>query len=129
MYYDVFFNTANVTVIDDPLQEVEGRILDFPGPKQAVVYALVNVMPLPGAGESPIGVYHCLVTEEQLDQLEADNIPMVPPSAVNNLFYNEHGGPGHVFNPEGIVFRENGKKWIHRIKSNAPEEIVDEVIE
>lgn len=125
MYYDIFFN--------NPLAEIEytpeGTVINFPGPKQAVVYAVserffpANVdPPAEGTPVTPeLGFLHCLVTEEQLAQIEADNVAFKFFHEADGRFKNQDGSPPHVFNPAGLVSRKNGEDYIHRVGQTTDE--------
>lgn len=108
-YYDIFFN--------NPLAEYEdtsqGVLVTFPGPKEALVCAVVDL------GEKRL---HCLVTDAQLDQTEADNVAYKF-FADEDLDIKNEGKPAHVFNPAGVVSRRNGKKYITRVNSDTEEEL------
>ena len=128
MYYDIFISNPNAEIVEEPDPPVDGKLINLPGPLEAVVYAVYE--PLEQAGEDTpegtplgkIGIMHCLVTEEQLDKIEADHIPLQPWQSIDARFKNKYGGPGHVFNPIGIRFRDEGVTKIHRIKSSETEE-------
>jgi hypothetical protein len=120
MYLDIFIPSTNAVVTETS----KGVLIDLPGPRQALVYALIEPYQqgLPeGSPAVKLSFFHCLVTEEQLDQIEADNVPLLPYPSIDAKFKNSFGGPSHVFNPIGIVYRENGQKKVHRIKSAVPE--------
>jgi len=124
-YFDIFIANLNATWEDT----AQGVLIDLPGPRQALVYAVVQPYEqgLPeGTPANKLNFIHCLVTGEQLDQIEADNVPLLPFASVDARFRNTFGGPGHVFNPIGIRYRDGGTVKIHRIKSATPE---DEVVE
>ena len=126
-YFDIFLSNPLAEIVAEPDPPVNGTLITLPGPKQMVVYAVYEPLEQPGP-ETPegtplgkIGIMHCLVTEEQLDQIEADNIPLQPWQSIDARFRNPHGGPGHVFNPIGIRFRDEGVIKIHRVKSSETE--------
>lgn len=119
-YFDIFIPNANVTWENTSA----GVLIDLPGPRQALVYAVVQPYEqglAEGAPANKLNFIHCLVTEEQLDQIEEDNIPLLPYPSVDAKFKNSFGGPGHVFNPSGIVYREGKNIKLHRIKSATAE--------
>jgi len=145
MYLDIFFSNPQGTIVEEPNAEQRelinefgaGVLIDFPGGKHAVVYAVKDF------GEKR---FHCLVTEAQLDKIEEDNVPYLPfqaaaavfkaqtpaatPEDPNPTVHPWHGkAPGHVFNPHGVVTRDSGKYYIHRTKAVDPDEITSEVIE
>lgn len=124
MYYDIFFN--------NPAAEVEytseGTVINFPGPKQAIVYAVserlfpANVeLPEGSPAVSELGFLHCLVTEAQLQQIEDDNITFKFFHEADARFKHADGSPAHVFNPAGLVSKKNGEDYIHRVGQTTDE--------
>lgn len=125
MYFDIFIPNTNVTWEDTS----EGVLIDLPGNRQALVYALVQPYEqgaIEGKPAKKLNFLHCLVTESQLDQIEEDNIPLLPWPAIDAKFKNEFGGPGHVFNPVGIVYRDGKDVKVNKIKSATPELVTAE---
>jgi len=125
-YYDIFLSNPLCTFEETS----DGVRIDMPGPKTGSVYAVSNRIydgsqdyeegtPLtPGVGN-----LHCLVTEAQLAQLEADNFPFKGFNVAENRFKRNGKWPNHVFNPAGCVYRKNGKDYIHRVGADAEEEL------
>lgn len=140
MYYDIFFSNPQGQIVEEPDPPVDGVLINFPGPLQAVVYAV---------SERGTKKFHCLVTEEQLQQIEDDNVPFkffgtaaensfkAQPGTITvlddegNVVSTEdeptqpwHGkAPAHVFNPAGVIYKDQGKNYIHKNKAVDPEEI------
>lgn len=142
MYYDIFFSNPQGEIVREPDADQRklinefgpGVLIQFPGSNYAVVYAVKDF----GAKR-----FHCLVTEKQLDKIEADNVPFLPFSAAGAVFKAQpqpatednpspktepwHGkAPAHVFNPDGVVSRKGGKNYIHRVARETEEELVTE---
>ena len=120
MYFDIFIPSANATYEHTS----KGVLIDLPGPRQALVYALIEPYQQGLSEGTPavkLNFFHCLVTEEQLDQIEEDNVPLLPYPAIDAKFKNSFGGPSHVFNPQGVVFKDGKDVKIHKIKSSTPE--------
>ena len=107
MYFDIFIPNTNATWEDTS----KGVLIDLPGNRQALVYAIFEPYEYQDGEKASkkLNFLHCLVNDEQLDQIEADKIPLLPWPAINAKFKNGFGGPGHVFNPQGVVFRDGAK--------------------
>jgi hypothetical protein len=131
MYYDIFFAIPQGEIITEPTVEQQalikergpGLLINFPGVNQTVVYAVKDF-----EGRR----FHCLVTESQLDHIEADNVPYFTFKAAAAVFKAQpqegedaqpwHGkAPAHVFNPAGVVSRKGGKNYIHRVARETEE--------
>ena len=125
MYYDIFINNPAATIDYTP----EGTVVNLPGPKQAIVYAVSERLfpanvdpPAEGTPVTPeIGFLHCLVTEAQLAQIEADNIAFKFYHEADARFKHADGSPPHVFNPAGLVSKKNGEDHIHRVGQTTDE--------
>jgi len=125
MYYDIFLSNPNATFEQGP----DGVIIDMPGNNTGIVYAaserlIDNSQDYEEGEEVTIehGYIHCLVTEEQLAQLEADNFPFKFFNQAANRFKRGGTGPNHVFNPAGCAYKRNGTKYIHKVGADEEEE-------
>lgn len=128
MYYDIFFQNPQAMIVSEPGESElklinergPGTLINFPGPKRAVVYAVSERRHVPGnyqPGEMPeqlTGFLHCLVTEEQLAHIEADNVPFDFFAGADSRFKRD-GKPAHVFNPEGVCSQLNGYNVITKL--------------
>lgn len=111
MYYDIFLPGTWATVADPGPDAATGVHLDGPGPKRCVVYAC---RPLNS------GLLHCLVTEGQLDALDAAGIAYLNFSTIPAGDKAVGGGPAHVFG-RAVFERDGATVRMYRPGSAVPE--------
>lgn len=126
MYCDIFFAHPLAVIASEPDSETGGVVIELPGPLRAVVTAasergtdssVKHETGFPLAATK--GYIHCLVTDEQLDVIEADNVPYFTFATAPGWF-KRNGCPSHVYNPAGVVSRVNGKHYLYAVGSSTP---------